>query len=292
LNPYQFGGNNPVIFNDPTGALMERGEGRMQKGPDGNYHVPWLNELLWNNQGFFDLGENGGQGNGGGNYTHITGMNSEDVLSNMNFGDVFGKNKSGEYGFWRSYRFSPTDRGYDEAGASGTTLSEVSVGAGRTWVALVGFESGNSTSGLCPNSFIFQTIVKMEDGSGGWQVAGVSNVADNLIYYNGSTRRLTTTRIVLPVVFFGLPIRRKNGDLYSQTRAAEISDRAVKKANDDLAIEFSKNPAFPNVVGLSLYYRQRIDVYMRQYGGSATLVPPLGGEGIAINKAKYSVWCD
>jgi RHS repeat-associated protein len=136
LNPYQFGGNNPVIFNDPTGALMERGEGRMQKGPDGNYHVPWLTEILWNNWGFFDLGESGGQGYGGGNYTNIRGMNSEDILSQMSFGDKFVQNKSGEYGFWRKYNFDPGSEAF------GNVLA--GVGAGVSWVSLTGFESGNS----------------------------------------------------------------------------------------------------------------------------------------------------
>jgi RHS repeat-associated protein len=141
LNPYHFGGNNPILFNDPTGALMTTGTGRMEKGPDGNYHVPWLTEMLWNDKGFFDWGGSGGGqgggsggGGGGGNYTNIMGMSSADVLSQMNFGDTFGQNKSGEYGFWRSRTFKPTDRGYSEAGASGETLSEFSVGAAKTWV--------------------------------------------------------------------------------------------------------------------------------------------------------------
>jgi RHS repeat-associated protein len=53
INPYQFGFDNPVMFNDPLGD-QSNGNGRMQKGPDGNYHAGWVNKMMWNNAGFFD----------------------------------------------------------------------------------------------------------------------------------------------------------------------------------------------------------------------------------------------
>jgi len=142
ITPYQFGGNNPIMFNDPTGALMESSKGRMQKGPDGNYHVAWLSKILWNNFGFFDWGNEGGGeggGGGGGNYTHITGISSAYVLSQMNFGEKLVKNKSGEFGFWRDYIFNPGSE------ASGNVLA--GVGVGVAWVSLRGFNSGNLYEG-------------------------------------------------------------------------------------------------------------------------------------------------
>jgi hypothetical protein len=53
INPYQFGANNPVMFNDPMG---DRLKGLSEKGPDGNYHVAWFSELMWRDAGFFKLG--------------------------------------------------------------------------------------------------------------------------------------------------------------------------------------------------------------------------------------------
>jgi RHS repeat-associated protein len=58
LTPYQFGGNNPVMFNDPMGD-------RMHKGEDGQYHADWYNDLMW---GGGAGGTYGGYGSGGGGF--------------------------------------------------------------------------------------------------------------------------------------------------------------------------------------------------------------------------------
>lgn len=146
INPYQFGYNNPVLYNDPLGALNTASTGskyRSQKGPDGNYHVGWVTEMLWNSLGFFDWGgsdnDDGGRGGGGhgsasGNYSNIMGMTSASVLSQMGFGDTFGKNKKGEYGFWSNYAYSK-DNGY------GNTLGEVVVG--RQFISFASFFGQN-----------------------------------------------------------------------------------------------------------------------------------------------------
>ena len=57
LNPYQFGNNNPVMFNDPMGDFARTPGGKVNvftKGPDGNRHIAWYSEMLWNSAGFFD----------------------------------------------------------------------------------------------------------------------------------------------------------------------------------------------------------------------------------------------
>ncbi len=117
INPYQFAANNPVLFNDPMGDQLLQG-GRSQKGPDGNYHVGWASEMMWNNFGFFDWGNGGGGGSASGNYSNIQGLSSASVLSQMGFGDKLGTNKAGEYGFWAS-------KWVDGAAGNGSTLSEV-----------------------------------------------------------------------------------------------------------------------------------------------------------------------
>ncbi len=112
INPYQFGANNPVMFNDPMG---DRLKGLMEKGPDGNYHVGWRTEQLWGDYGFFDWGNEGGAS---GNYSNVRGLSSASVLSQLRFGEKISTNKKGEYGFWSS-------RWQDGAPEKGSTNIEV-----------------------------------------------------------------------------------------------------------------------------------------------------------------------
>ena len=51
-------------------------------------HVGWVTEMLWNNIGFYDIGDDGNSGGGGGgghNYRNYCGMSSLDILGSMKF---------------------------------------------------------------------------------------------------------------------------------------------------------------------------------------------------------------
>ena len=165
INPYQFGFNNPVIFNDPMGDQNIL-PGRMQKGPDGNYHVGWYNEQLWNNIGFYDWGDgNGGGGGGGGNasgnYSNIMGLSSATVLSKMQFGDKFGQNKTGNYGFWRGGPFETNKSGFSDQSQAKNFEQEVTIGTNKRWVELALFGSydwGNAKTTLDIAGGIFGSL--------------------------------------------------------------------------------------------------------------------------------------
>ena len=58
LTPYQFGGNNPVMFNDPMGDKLTT------KGPDGKDHVKWWSDFMWDHYDSFSSG-----GREGGDFT-------------------------------------------------------------------------------------------------------------------------------------------------------------------------------------------------------------------------------
>jgi RHS repeat-associated protein len=90
INPYQFGYNNPVMFNDPSGDQASGNgrviNGRQQKGPDGNYHTGWVSEMMWNKVGFFDWSNQGGAS---GDYFNIEGGSSSRILNNLSLGQSY-----------------------------------------------------------------------------------------------------------------------------------------------------------------------------------------------------------
>ena len=139
LTPYNYAANNPVSLNDPLGDQM-KDYGRMQKGPDGNYHAAWVSDMMWNEKGFFNYGEVYGFSGGDFGSSHalynIRGMSSQSFLNQkQSLGDnaIWDVGKA-QFGYWRYNSFDPRNNGYQEAVASGDQLQEVVVGTGKTWV--------------------------------------------------------------------------------------------------------------------------------------------------------------
>jgi hypothetical protein len=134
LTPYQFGGNNPVLFNDPMGD--------MKRGPDGNYHVEWVNEMMWNNLGFFDWGNQGG---GSGNYTNIQGISSSTIIANMRLGDHAAQSSKGTWGM-RVASHVEIERNNNVVAYTSTWRSFASFTQNSFTVGMFGFGSGNKSS--------------------------------------------------------------------------------------------------------------------------------------------------
>ncbi|MBK9958036.1 MAG: hypothetical protein IPP11_05505 [Chitinophagaceae bacterium] len=206
LTPYQFAGNNPVSFNDPFGNQFKQ-NGRLQQGPDGEYHVGWYNELLWNEIGFYRFfyldyeSSGGGSGSGGTDvFYNIQGMSSTTILNQRQFGDRFGQNKNGEYGFWRTYSFDPTTRGYQEAGANQNMLAEVAVGSGRKWIYL----SSNSQA--------------QSSGGGNWDINGdgkfQKNEADNW-WLNGGGKPVSVNNANIDWSGLKIPKGASKGSIFA-----------------------------------------------------------------------------
>jgi RHS repeat-associated protein len=133
LSPFHFGNNNPIFYNDPTGAKSARTNGRMEKGPDGNYHVGWDAEMLWNNLGFFDMDISADDGGGGGGYTSFGGVSSYSVINQMRFGDRVGRNSKGIMGVWQKYAYSVNNGQAPQGVANSTRIDEVRLGS--SWVS-------------------------------------------------------------------------------------------------------------------------------------------------------------
>ncbi len=142
ITTYNYAANNPVSINDPLGDQMKYpgDNGRMQKGPDGNYHTGRVSEMMWNEKGFFNYGEVYGFSGGDFGSSHalynIRGMSSQSFLNQKQLLDdnaIWDVGK-GQFGYWSYNRFDPTNNGYQEAAASGDQLQEVVVGVNKSWV--------------------------------------------------------------------------------------------------------------------------------------------------------------
>jgi RHS repeat-associated protein len=74
MTPYQFGANNPVMFNDPMGD-------RLQKGEDGQYHPDWYNDLMAGGSGAGGTYNGYGSSSGGGGSSGFGGGNNGNANS-------------------------------------------------------------------------------------------------------------------------------------------------------------------------------------------------------------------
>lgn len=145
-------------------------------------------------------------------------------------------------------------------------------------------ENLNAESSICTKSFKFSKKIDIENGVGGWQLSGVTNIHMNIV-------DLTTGEVVplaLPAIYFGLPIIRTNGDFYSTTEAARIAAAAVEDAEQKVMEYYHSIGGALDVVGMSLRYRKGMDDYMKTKGGSATLQPGSNMGTVQMNNAVYS----
>jgi hypothetical protein len=106
-------------------------------------------------------------------------------------------------------------------------------------------------------------------------VAGTTDIHMNIIDF--ITRK--AVRITLPTMYFGLPVYRSNGDYYSTSTAAEIAANAVEYAELEVMNRYHALGGTLDVVGMTLYFRQKVNEKMQSYAGSATLQP---GSGITV----------
>ena len=133
LNPYQYGADNPVMFNDPMGDLY----GRMQKGEDGNYHQDWFNNFMWGSGASGTYEGYGSGGGSGGGWGSGSGYFANDVM-NAFWHAKDGSTpvmRHGEFGYWTKNTYDPSGYKADQYEGS---LETVVVGSNSHWVSLGG----------------------------------------------------------------------------------------------------------------------------------------------------------
>ncbi|MCC6286487.1 MAG: hypothetical protein IT249_01250 [Chitinophagaceae bacterium] len=129
------------------------------------------------------------------------------------------------------------------------------------------------TNSPCPQSFQFGQIVKADSDGGGWQQAGLIGLHFNVV---STTKDVRSREVLLPTIYFGMPITRANGDFYSSSTAASNTARAVKKAEVEAYYYGRANPSVSDRQ-VATYWLQRIDYWMKYlYQGSATKQPATG----------------
>ena len=134
MSVYNYGANNPVLYNDPMGDMF----GRSLKGTDGNYHVSWVSQMQWNDKGFYDWGLGNSEGGGGGgsgisNLRDVRGLFVSTILANTQFGELPKQNKNGEFGFWKKYTFDPGIPGDGKVNLAG-------IGIGQMWIPFQSYQ--------------------------------------------------------------------------------------------------------------------------------------------------------
>jgi RHS repeat-associated protein len=142
LNPYQFGANNPVMFNDPMGDKFGGANG--ERLSQMNAH-PLGREYGWsyNIEDLFSYGGGGG-GNGGGGVGNGPYANFWNALFGaIDNGYTPKKDKNGNWGYWSWSSFDPGINGGRDGYKDDLMMTNNGgVGLMQTWNSLSGFGGG------------------------------------------------------------------------------------------------------------------------------------------------------
>ncbi len=285
MSVYGYCGNNPVMFGDPMGSdaanMSHRGSLTLDGsdiGDAGYDPFGWANEALGG--GGFGTGGNGGTWN---DFYMMLFYSVGDVQKAYfsNFEEKEGRNKYGDYGIWISYSFS-INNAVDADFGKTSTLDQIVFGK---------YFAADRDGGKSPpssNSFHFVTYISADSKdlkySGGWQIAAI-----NGLYFKYRGTASPDVDVKLPLLYFGLPVLRKDGTNYTYEVAQKIATQAVSFA------EFASGEAYADgdysSTSLQGIYLNALKTAMGAYAGTATTSP---GINLIINPkditaADYSI---
>jgi len=128
----------------------------------------------------------------------------------------------------------------------------------------------------CPKSFHFVTKISADihdlEYEGGWQIAAINGLHQEFISFPGGAGAPTPKAIKMPLLYFGLPVLRKNGTNYTYEAAQKIATDAVYEA------EKAAGQAFNNGYmqdALANIYKNKLVERMAAFGGTVSTSPGL-----------------
>jgi RHS repeat-associated protein len=241
INPYQFGYNNPITYNDPTGAWTSQAFlynarvhiGQIELG-DGSYiGNSWYNDF-YNPLTDVSTDDGGYDGGGGGVSTDFSlGPNASfwtKTLSRAFSENGIDRDLSASFSDAIDKYGSPAiriDYSYGVLNGSGNTLGNVIVG--------VDIIHPNFLGHLDPGSFQYVPTFS------NWQEAAVKNIKLQGRYLGGEMNGQTVNVIIKEALYFGAPIERKTGEKYSDTYAAYMSAKIVDFAGFETLEQFKNH---------------------------------------------------
>ncbi|NLU94909.1 hypothetical protein [Chitinophaga sp. Ak27] len=111
----------------------------------------------------------------------------------------------------------------------------------------------------CPSNFTFVSVTTNDL----WQEAAISNAYANLIYIDQQEDIYIPNRVVLPIIYFGVPYFDHNGkQLYTRMDAANMATDALNYGEFRMRKAFSANPRLTSLQ-LQDIWVEKTDYYIR-----------------------------
>lgn len=142
----------------------------------------------------------------------------------------------------------------------------------------------NGIESICESTIKFKKVLELENGVGGWQIAGVEDVHMNVV--NSVTKEVYRVTPG-PVVYFGLPIVGGGQGNISQAYASIIAKNAVDYAEEETGKKIANGTI--NKMSANAEFRKDMNYYMALYGGRANLSEPGLSISVTPAKAKYGI---
>lgn len=144
----------------------------------------------------------------------------------------------------------------------------------------------NGIDAICDKTFKFKQVIELENGLGGWQIAGVQDIHLHIV--DAVNRKLVYHITPGPTVYLGLPVVGAGQGNISLEYAAVIAGNAVEYAENKIMT--AHHDGTLNILSAGSEFRRHMNVYMSMFGGRANLSEPGLSISVTPTKAIYSTF--
>jgi|GEM_PF-2357253 len=142
----------------------------------------------------------------------------------------------------------------------------------------------NGIEAICDKSFKFKQVIELENGLGGWQIAGVQDIHMHIV--DAANAKLVYHITPGATVYFGLPVVGGGQGNISLQYAAKIAGDAVEYAENKTMQ--AHHDGTLNILNAGSEFRRHMNVYMSFFGGRANLSEPGLSISVTPTQAQYS----